>query len=87
MTGRKIPPEEAFSYYANLGPTRSYAAVAAHYHVSKRAITNVAVSPGPDDELQPAPPTNAEHQTPTKTHAPPRRMRHSVHPFRGKVRP
>jgi len=40
--GRKIPPE-AFSHYLSLGQGRSYEAVAAHFNVSKRAITNLAV--------------------------------------------
>ena len=38
---RKIPPE-AYSYYLGLGQARSYEAVAKHYQVSKRAITNLA---------------------------------------------
>jgi hypothetical protein len=39
---RKIPPE-AFSHYLSLGQSRSYESVAAHFNVSKRAITNLAV--------------------------------------------
>jgi hypothetical protein len=38
---RKIPPD-AFTYYASLGPQRSYQAVATHYSVSKRAVTAMA---------------------------------------------
>ncbi len=38
---RKIP-EDAFAYYLALGPARSYAAVAEHYKVSKRAVTKCA---------------------------------------------
>jgi predicted DNA-binding protein YlxM (UPF0122 family) len=38
---RKVP-SDAFTYYFGLGPTRSYQAVAEHYEVSKRAITDVA---------------------------------------------
>jgi len=38
---RKIPPE-AYSYYLGLGQARSYEAVAKHYQVSKRAVTNLA---------------------------------------------
>ncbi len=38
---RKIPPE-AYSYYLGMGQARSYDAVAQHYHVSKRAVTNLA---------------------------------------------
>lgn len=35
-------PDDAFSYYASLGPTRSYRAVARKYGVSKRAVTKLA---------------------------------------------
>jgi hypothetical protein len=35
-------PEDAFAFYFALGPDRSYAAVAEHYGVSKRAITKRA---------------------------------------------
>jgi len=38
---RKIPTN-AFEYYFSLGPGRSYQAVAAHYVVTKQAITKVA---------------------------------------------
>jgi hypothetical protein len=38
---RKIPPD-AFTYYASLGPQRSYQAVADNYSVSKRAVTAMA---------------------------------------------
>ena len=38
---RKIPPD-AFSYYFSLGTGRSYQAVAEHYSVSKRAVSNMA---------------------------------------------
>ena len=38
---RKIPAE-ALTYYASLGPQRSYQAVAKHYGVSKRAIVTLA---------------------------------------------
>ncbi len=39
---RKLPPD-AFSYYAGLGPERSYQAVAGHYDVSKQSVTKLAV--------------------------------------------
>ena len=39
---RKIPPE-AFDVYFELGPGRSYQAVADHFGVSKQAITRRAV--------------------------------------------
>ena len=38
---KKIPPE-AFEYYHSLGPGRSYQAVADHYGVTKRAVTDFA---------------------------------------------
>ncbi|NUP96096.1 MAG: hypothetical protein HUU28_08020 [Planctomycetaceae bacterium] len=38
---RKIPPE-AFLYYVNLGPTRTYEAVAEHYGVSRRGVADFA---------------------------------------------
>jgi hypothetical protein len=38
---RKIPAD-AFDYYFSLGPSRSYRAVAEHYSVTKRAVTNLA---------------------------------------------
>ena len=38
---RKIPPD-AFSHYFSLGTGRSYQAVAEHYGVSKRAVSNMA---------------------------------------------
>lgn len=38
---RKIPPD-AFSFYFSLGPGRSYQAVAEHFGVSKRAVSNMA---------------------------------------------
>lgn len=38
---RKIPAD-AFSFYAALGPQRSYQAVADHYHVSKRSVVTLA---------------------------------------------
>ena len=34
--------DDAFEYYVSLGPARSYSAVAAHYGVTKRAITKCA---------------------------------------------
>lgn len=40
---RKLPPE-AFSFYAGLGPGRSYEAVAERFGVSKRAVTRLAHS-------------------------------------------
>ncbi len=39
---RKLPTD-TFSYYAGLGPERSYQAVADHYGVSKQAVTKLAV--------------------------------------------
>ena len=39
---RKLPAD-AFSYYAGLGPERSYQSVAEHYGVSKQAVTKLAV--------------------------------------------
>jgi transposase len=36
-------PFDAFDYYYSLGPGRSYAAVASHYGVSKRAVTSRAL--------------------------------------------
>jgi hypothetical protein len=38
---KKIPPE-AFLYYANLGASRTYEAVAAHYGVSRRGVADHA---------------------------------------------
>jgi hypothetical protein len=38
---RKLPPD-AFTFYASLGPQRSYQAVADKYSVSKRAVTGMA---------------------------------------------
>ena len=38
---RKIP-SDAFDHYFSLGPGRSYQAVADHYGVTKRAVTNLA---------------------------------------------
>ena len=38
---RKTPPD-AFSFYFSLGTGRSYQAVADHYSVSKRAVSNMA---------------------------------------------
>ncbi len=45
MPRRKIP-SEAFEYYRDLGPSRSYGRVADHYGVSKRAVTKRAVAEG-----------------------------------------
>ncbi len=39
---RKLPPD-AFSYYAGLGPERSYKAVAQRFRVSKQTVTRRAV--------------------------------------------
>ncbi len=39
---RKLPPD-AFSYYAGLGPERSYKAVAKRFRVSKQTVTRRAV--------------------------------------------
>jgi len=39
---RRRIPLEAYSHYLGLGRARSYEAVAQHYGVSKRAITNLA---------------------------------------------
>jgi len=38
----KLPPD-ALAYYVALGPSRSYAAVAAHFGVAKRTVTRQAV--------------------------------------------
>ena len=38
---RKLP-KDAFEFYVGLGPDRSYQAVADHFDVSKRAVTNRA---------------------------------------------
>jgi hypothetical protein len=48
---RKIPPE-AFNFYFELGPSRSYEAVATRYQVSKRAISKVAAQEGWQERLQ-----------------------------------
>jgi hypothetical protein len=48
---RKIPPE-AFSFYLGLGQVRSYDAVAAHYRVTKRAVTNLAVKERWQEKLE-----------------------------------
>ena len=45
MTTTRIPPE-SFDFYVRLGPTRSYAQVAAHYGVHKRSITKFATRHG-----------------------------------------
>jgi hypothetical protein len=39
--GKRLPPE-AFGHYLSLGAARSYQAVATHFGVSKRAVTNRA---------------------------------------------
>ena len=41
----RIPPE-SFDFYVRLGPTRSYAQVAAHYGVHKRSIVKFATRHG-----------------------------------------
>ena len=41
MTRRKIP-DDAFDFYVGLGAKRSYAAVADHFGVSKKAVTRCA---------------------------------------------
>ena len=41
MPRRKIP-QDAFTYYMALGPGWSYAQVAVHYGVTKRAVTKIA---------------------------------------------
>lgn len=46
----KIPPQ-AFSFYLGLGASRSYEAVAKHYSVTKRAITNLAVKENWQEKL------------------------------------
>ena len=38
---RKIPTD-AFMYYFSMGASRSYQAVADHFHVSKRAVVTLA---------------------------------------------
>ena len=42
---RKIP-SDAFEFYVSLGPSRSYQAVADHYDVTKRAVTQCATREG-----------------------------------------
>lgn len=39
---RKLPPEDAFQFYVELGLERSYRAVAEHYGASKGAVTALA---------------------------------------------
>lgn len=39
-------PKEAFEHYVSLGPDRSYQAVADHYGITKRAVTNRAAKEG-----------------------------------------
>lgn len=41
MSRAKLP-KDAFEHYVGLGPERSYQAVADHYQVSKRAVTDLA---------------------------------------------
>ena len=43
MPNRKLPPD-ALEFYFGLGPNRSYRALADHYQMSKKAITNRAVA-------------------------------------------
>ena len=47
---RKIPPE-AFEHYYGMGPGRSYQAVADHYGVTKRAVTDFASREGWTERL------------------------------------
>src|SRR5438093_11139257 len=51
MPRQKIPPE-AFSYYRDLGVERSYQAVANHYGVTKKAVTNRAIKEGWQKRLE-----------------------------------
>ena len=44
-------PSDAFDYYLGLGPSRSYAAVAARYGCTKRAVTKAAVREGWQERL------------------------------------
>ena len=37
-------PDEAFTYYVSLGPSRSYSAVAENYGVNKKTVTRAAVA-------------------------------------------
>lgn len=39
---RKLPPEEAFRFYVDLGHKRSYRTVAQHYYCDKRTVTACA---------------------------------------------
>jgi hypothetical protein len=48
---KKIPPE-AFDFYAYLGPTRSYEAVAERFSVSKRSVTRHALKDGWQERLR-----------------------------------
>ena len=48
---KKIPPE-AFDFYASLGPSRSYEAVAERFSVSKRSVTRHALKDGWQDRLR-----------------------------------
>ncbi|MEO0652302.1 MAG: hypothetical protein AAFZ65_16640, partial [Planctomycetota bacterium] len=48
---RRIPAEEAFSYYAGLGPDRSYSAVAERFGATKRGVTKLAHRDGWKERL------------------------------------
>ena len=43
---RKLPPEDAFTFYLGLGLGRSYQAVADHFEASKGAVTALAKKEG-----------------------------------------
>jgi hypothetical protein len=44
-------PSEAFDFYINLGPARSYQTVAEHFRVSKRSVTKCAAREGWQDRI------------------------------------
>ena len=48
---KKLPPQ-AFSFYLGLGQSRSYDAVAKHFGVTKRSVTNLAAKEGWQQKVQ-----------------------------------
>lgn len=44
-------PQDAFAYYASLGPSRSYAAVATHFQVDKTTVVRRAKLEGWQDQI------------------------------------